>query len=72
MQAAASTAVKAPVVAAIKYNYKPATSSFLPALRHSAISSRANRNGIVSVRFHRLQMPDGTTEAIDGTAMSLT
>ena len=33
---------------------------------------QANRNGNIGIRFHTLQMPDGTTEKIDATAMSLT
>jgi hypothetical protein len=31
----------------------------------------SNRHGIVSVHFNTLQMPDGTVQKIDGTAMSL-
>jgi hypothetical protein len=73
MQAAASTAVKAPVVAAIEYNYERGGEIIIPAGTNAfGDLQQANRNGIVSVRFHTLQMPDGTAETIDGTAMSLT
>jgi hypothetical protein len=73
MQAAASTAVKAPVVAAIEYNYERDGDIIIPAgAKAFGDLQQANRNGIVSIHFHTLQMPDGTTEAIDGTAMSLT
>jgi hypothetical protein len=73
MQSAASTAVKAPVVAAIEYNYERDGDIIIPAgAKAFGDLQQANRNGVVSVRFHTLQMPDGMTEAIDGTAMSLT
>ncbi len=32
---------------------------------------QANRNGNIGIRFHTLQLPDGTAEKIDATAISL-
>jgi len=73
LQSAVSTAVKAPVVAAIEYNYERDGEIIIPA---GAIAigdlQQANRNGNIGVHFHTLQMPDGTTEKIDATSMSLT
>src|SRR5579884_2194695 len=72
LQAAASTAVKAPVVAAIEYNYERDGEIVVPAgTKAFGELQQANRNGIVAVRFHTLERPDGTSEKIDGTAMSL-
>jgi hypothetical protein len=72
LQAAASTAVRAPVVAAIEYNYERNGEIVVPAgTKAFGELQQANRNGIVSVRFHTLETPDGTSEKIDGTAMSL-
>jgi hypothetical protein len=72
LQAAASTAVKAPVVAAVEYNYERDGEIVVPAgTKAFGELQQANRNGIVAVRFHTLELPDGTSEKIDGTAMSL-
>jgi hypothetical protein len=72
LQAAASTAVRTPVVAAVEYNYERDGEIVVPAgTKAFGELQQANRNGIVSVRFHTLEMPDGTSERIDGTAMSL-
>jgi Bacterial conjugation TrbI-like protein len=71
-QAAASTAVKTPVVAAIEYNYERDGEIIIPAgTKAFGELQQANRSGIVNVHFHTLQMSDGTTEEISGTAMSL-
>jgi hypothetical protein len=72
LQAAASTAVKAPVVAAIEYNYERDGAIIVPAgTKAFGELQQANRNGTVSVRFHTFELPDGTSEKIDGMAMSL-
>ena len=73
LQSAVSTAVKSPVVAAIEYNYEKDGEIIIPAgTKAFGDLQQANRNGNVGIRFHTLQMPDGTTEKIDAGAMSLT
>jgi hypothetical protein len=72
LQAAVSTAVKSPVVAAIEYNYEKNGEIIIPAgTKAFGDLQQANRNGNIGIRFHTLQMPDGATEKIDATAMSL-
>jgi hypothetical protein len=73
LQSAVSTAVKAPVVAAIEYNYERDGEIIVPAgAKAFGDLSQANRNGNIGIHFHTLQLPDGTTEKIDGVSMSLT
>ena len=72
LQAAVSTAVKSPVVAAIEYNYEKDGEIIIPAgTKAFGDLQQANRSGSIGIRFHTLQMPDGATEKIDATAMSL-
>jgi hypothetical protein len=72
LQAAVSSAVKTPVVAAIEYNYESGGEIIIPAgTKAFGELQQANRNGNVGIHFHTLQMPDGTTEKIDATSMSL-
>jgi hypothetical protein len=73
LQSAVSTAVKAPVVASIEYNYERDGEIIIPAgAKAIGDLQQANRNGNIGIHFHTLQMPDGTTEKIDATSMSLT
>jgi hypothetical protein len=73
LQAAVSTAVKAPVVAAIEYNYERDGEIVIPAgAKAFGDLAQSNRNGNVGIHFHTLQLPDGTTEKIDAVSMSLT
>jgi len=73
LQSAVSTAVKAPVVAAVEYNYERDGEIIIPAgAKALGDLQQANRNGNIGIHFHTLQMPDGTTEKIDATSMSLT
>jgi hypothetical protein len=73
LQSAVSTAVKAPVVAAIEYNYEKDGEIIIPAgAKAFGELQQANRNGNVGIHFHTLQLPDGTTEKIDAGSMSLT
>ena len=73
LQSAVSTAVKAPVVAAIEYNYERDGAIIIPAgAKALGDLQQANRNGNIGIHFHTLQMPDGTIERIDATSMSLT
>ncbi|MCI0624878.1 MAG: TrbI/VirB10 family protein [Acidobacteria bacterium] len=67
-----STAVSAPVVAAIEYNYERDGEILVPAgARAVGTLQQADRSGDVAVHFDTLQMPDGSTEKIDATGMGL-
>lgn len=72
LQSAVSTAVQAPVVAAIEYNYERDGEIIVPAgtLALGKLS-QADPSGDVTLDFNTLQMPDGATDKIDATAMSL-
>lgn len=72
LQAVVSSAVKTPVVAAIEYNYERDGEIVVPAGTHVLGRLRqADRSGYVAIHFDSIQMPDGSTEKIDATAMSL-
>lgn len=67
-----STAVKAPVVATIEYNYDRDGEIVIPAgSKAFGELDQANDRGYVGIRFHTIQLPDETTQAIDGRAMGL-
>jgi Bacterial conjugation TrbI-like protein len=67
-----STAVKAPVVAAIEYNYDRDGEIVIPAgTKAFGELDQANEHGYVGIRFQSLQLPDGSTEPIDGRSMGL-
>ena len=67
-----STAVKAPVVAAIEYNYERDGEIVIPAgARAFGELDQSNDRGFVGIRFHSIQMPDQTEERIEGRSMSL-
>jgi hypothetical protein len=67
-----STAVPAPVVATIEYNYERYGEILVPAgSRAIGTLQQADKSGDVAVHFDTLQMPDGTTEKIDATGMGL-
>ncbi len=72
LESPASTAVAAPVVAAIEYNYEQDGEIVLPA-GSKAIGKleQANPSGYVSLHFTRMEFPDGTSEKIDGISMGL-
>ena len=73
LQAVVSSAVKTPVVAAVEYNYERDGEIVVPAGAQVFGSlQQADRSGYVGIRFDTIQMPDGSTEKIDATAMSLT
>jgi hypothetical protein len=73
LQAVVSSAVKTPVVAAVEYNYERDGEIVVPAGAQVLGSlQQADRSGYVGIRFDTIQMPDGSTEKIDATAMSLT
>jgi hypothetical protein len=73
LESVVSSAVKTPVVAAIEYNYERDGEIVIPAGAQVLGSlQQAGRSGYVGIRFDTIQMPDGSTEKIDATAMSLT
>lgn len=72
LQSVVTSAVKAPVVAAIEYNYEKDGEIVVPA-GATAIGTleQADRSGYVAIHFDSLQLPDGSSEKIDAAAMSL-
>jgi hypothetical protein len=72
IDAAATSALQAPVIASIEYNYERDGSIVVPAGSKVIGEIRqVSADGYVSVRFHTLQMPDGRDMPIEATAMSL-
>jgi hypothetical protein len=72
LQTAVSTAVKAAVLAVIEAHYERDGEIIVPAgTKAVGELQSAGRSGLVGIRFHTLQMPDGRVEGIDGAAMSL-
>ncbi|HEV3275601.1 MAG TPA: hypothetical protein VG860_02190 [Terriglobia bacterium] len=72
LEAPASTAVKQPVVAVVEYNYEKDGEIVLPAGAKAVGQVRqADHNGFVDIKFESLEMPDGSTEKLDGVAMGL-
>jgi hypothetical protein len=72
LQTPVSSAVKAPVVAAIEYNYERDGEIVIPAgTKAFGELEQANEQGTVSIRFNSIQMPDQNVQRIDGRAMSL-
>ena len=70
LESAVSTAVKEPVIAVIEYNYERNGEIVVPAGAKAIGQLRqANRSGDVDVKFDKLELPDGTTQNIDGVAM---
>ena len=73
LESAVSTGVKEPVVAVIEYNFEREGEIVVPAGAKAIGQLRqADRSGNVDIRFDRLEMPDGTTQRLDGVAMDLT
>lgn len=72
LQTALSTAVKTPAIAVIEYNYERDGEIVIPAgTKAIGQLAQANSNGQVGLRFNSLEMPDGTTETIEATSISL-
>jgi hypothetical protein len=72
LESPASTAVAAPVIAAIEYNYERDGEIVVPAgSKALGKMEQANSTGYVSLRFDRIEFPDGTTGKMDGTSMDL-
>lgn len=72
LQASISSAVKTPVIAVIEYNYERDGQIVVPAgTKAIGELTQANQNGDVGLRFTSLELPDGTTEPIEGNGLSL-
>jgi hypothetical protein len=72
LESAVSTGVKEPVVAVIEYNFEREGEIVVPAGAKAIGQLRqADRSGNVDIRFDRLELPDGTTQRMDGVAMDL-
>jgi hypothetical protein len=72
LESPVSSAVAAPAVAVIEYNYERDGEIVVPAgARALGKLEQANRSGYASLHFDALQMPDGSTEKIDASAMGL-
>jgi hypothetical protein len=72
LQTPVSSAVKTPVVAAIEYNYERDGETIIPAgSKAFGELVQANEHGYVGIQFHTIQMPDETTQKIEGHAVGL-
>ena len=72
LESAASTAVRAPVLAVIEYNYERDGEIIVPAGAKAVGHIRdANRSGYVDLRFDSLLMPDGASVPIEAAATDL-
>lgn len=72
LQVPVSSAVKAPVVAAIEYNYERDGEIVIPAgSKAFGELTQVNEQGYVGIQFHSIQLPDETTQKIEGHAVGL-
>jgi hypothetical protein len=72
LQAPVSSAVETPVVAVVEYSYERDGEIILPAgTKVFGRLSDVNSSGLVGIKFDQVEMPDGTTEKIEASAMSL-
>jgi hypothetical protein len=72
LEAPVSSAVPAPVIAVVEYNYEHAGEIVLPAgAKVFGRLSHITPSGIVGFQFDRVETPDGMMEKIDATAMNL-
>ena len=72
LESAASTAVRAPVLAVIEYNYERDGEIIVPAGAEAVGHIRdANRSGYVDLQFDSLLMPDGAFVPIEAAATDL-
>lgn len=70
--AAASTAVKTPVIAVVEYTYQMSGEIIVPAgAKALGRIEQADRSGYLSIRFDSLLMPDGSSAALDAVATDL-
>lgn len=72
LEAAASTAVKTPVIAVVEYNYQKSGEIIVPAgAKALGHIEQADRSGYVSIRFDSLLLPDGSSTSLDAVATDL-
>jgi hypothetical protein len=72
LESSASTAVRAPVLAVIEYNYEQGGEIIVPAGAKAVGHIRqSNRSGYVDLQFDSLQMPDGASVPIEAAATGL-
>ena len=72
LQTPVSSAVKAPVVAAIEYNYERDGEIVIPAgSKAFGELTQVNEQGFVGLQFHSIELPDETTQKIEGHAVGL-
>jgi hypothetical protein len=72
LESMATTAVHAPVVAVIEYNYERDGQTIIPAgARAVGKIIQADPSGLVNIEFSSLEYPDGSTVPIDAVAASM-
>ena len=72
LEAPVSSAVPAPVIAVVEYNYERNGEIVLPAgSRVLGTISHVSPSGFVGFQFEHLETPEGTVEKIDATSMDL-
>lgn len=72
LQAPVSSAVSTPVVAVVEYNYEHNGQIVLPAgAKVLGRLAQVNPSGYVGMQFNQVEMPDGTVQKIDASAMDL-
>jgi len=72
LEAPVSSAVPAPVIAVVEYNYEHNGEILLPAgAKVFGKLSHVTPSGFVGFQFDRVETPDGSVEKIDATAMGL-
>ena len=72
LESMATTAVHAPVVAVIEYNYERDAEVIIPAgARAVGKITQADPSGLVNIEFSSLEYPDGSTVPIDAVAANM-
>jgi hypothetical protein len=72
LESAVSTAVRAPVLAVIEYNYERAGEIVVPAgAKAIGHIQQADRSGYMTIQFDSLVLPDDTSSSIQGVAVDL-
>ena len=72
LQYAVSSAAKVPVLAVIEYNYEDEGRLIIPAgTKAYGELGQATQQGWVSIKFHALEFPNGETEKINASALSM-
>lgn len=72
LESMATTAVRAPVVAVIEYNYERDGEVIIPAgARAVGKITQADPSGLVNIEFSSLEYPDGSTVPIDAVAANM-